>query len=56
MKYPNITVDTYDLIICVALTGGFATHNWIPFIGFTIPYLVKTAILTTSTVTTPYPK
>lgn len=30
--YPHFTVDSFDLIICVALIGGFSTGNWIPAI------------------------
>lgn len=28
--YPHITFDSFDLIICVTLIGGFMTSNWIP--------------------------
>lgn len=26
----NISIDTYDIIVCVAMIGGFLTGNWIP--------------------------
>lgn len=34
MKYPNISIDTYDLVIITATIGGFITSNWLPFILF----------------------
>lgn len=27
------TFDSFDLIVCVALWGGFVTGNWFPFIA-----------------------
>lgn len=42
MKKPlakNISIDTFDLILCVALIGGFVTGEWFPlfiFIGLGI--------------------
>lgn len=29
----EITIDTYDLAVCVALWGGFTTGVWIPAIA-----------------------
>jgi len=37
----NIDIDSYDLVICVALVGGFATGNWLPFIVFGIILLIS---------------
>lgn len=34
MKYPSISIDTYDFVVIAAMTGGFITHNWLPFLFF----------------------
>jgi len=44
MKYPSISIDTYDLVIIVAMVGGFKTGMWIPFALFLIWEVIKQAI------------
>ena len=39
MKKPltkNISIDTFDLILCVALIGGFITGEWLPLAVFMV--------------------
>ncbi len=28
----DVSFDSFDLIMCVALWGGFATGNWLPLL------------------------
>lgn len=36
MTNPNNSIDSGDIVIAVALWGGFETGNWLPFIILTI--------------------
>jgi hypothetical protein len=32
----NISIDSFDIIMCVALVGGFMTGEWLPFIFLSV--------------------
>lgn len=34
MKTYDISIDTFDALLIVAMVGGFATGNWIPLVVF----------------------
>lgn len=36
MSNPNNSIDSGDIVIAVALWGGFETGNWLPIIIFTV--------------------
>ena len=40
-KYPNISIDTYDFVIIVAMVGGFYTGEWLPFFLFLAWEIIK---------------
>jgi hypothetical protein len=27
----NVSIDTYDFVVCTAIAGGFMTGEWMPF-------------------------
>lgn len=41
MKYPSISVDTYDFVLIAAMAGGFWTGEWLPFTVFLVLEYIK---------------